>query len=166
MAARGCRGCDYESIKRENHFKTLAIQKIISIRPLVKVLGRRLPPPPSADFAKAGNNAWRTLMTNTMNSHDSSRLNATFLEEYNSEDSIRKYTRNTAGDGIGYLLEHEYGKIYLYCINRYVPKSRLKKGIRLWEFVCGGGMNLLHLVATLERRGIPVEFALSLIHIS
>lgn len=98
-------------------------------------------------------------MTNTMNTHDSSRLNATFLEEYNSQESIRKYTRNTAGDGIGYLLDHEYGKIYLDCIEKYVSKSTLKKGIRLWEFGCGGGMNLLHLVATLERRGIPVEFA-------
>ena len=98
-------------------------------------------------------------MTNTMNTHDSSRLNATFLEEYNSQESIRKYTRNTAGDGIGYLLDHEYGKIYLDCIEKYVSKSTLKKGIRLWEFGCGGGINLLHLVATLERRGIPVEFA-------
>ena len=71
-------------------------------------------------------------------SHDSSRLNADFLEEYNSEESIRKYTRNTAGYGISYLLDHEYGEIYRQCIDRYVPKSRLKAGIRLWEFGCGG----------------------------
>lgn len=98
-------------------------------------------------------------MTSTVNSHDSSKLNAGFLDEYNSEASIRKYTRKTAGHGISYLLDHEYGKIYLDCIEKYVPKSRLKAGIRLWEFGCGGGMNLLHLVSTLERRGIPVEYA-------
>jgi SAM-dependent methyltransferase len=98
-------------------------------------------------------------MTNAMGSAERSRLNTSFLEEYNSEDSIRKYTRNTAGHGIGHLLDHEYGKIYLECIERYVPKSRLKTGIRLWEFGCGAGMNLLHLVSVLERRGIPVDFA-------
>jgi SAM-dependent methyltransferase len=98
-------------------------------------------------------------MTPAINSQDSSRLNANFLEEYNSEESIRKYTRKTAGHGISHLLDHEYGRIYLDCIERYVPKSRLKKGIRLWEFGCGGGMNLLHLVSTLERRGIPVDLA-------
>lgn len=98
-------------------------------------------------------------MTNTMNGHDSSRLNANFLEEYNSEESIRKYTGKTAGHGISYLLDHDYGKIYLDCIERYVPKSRLKTGVRLWEFGCGGGMNLLHLVSVLERQGIPVDFA-------
>jgi SAM-dependent methyltransferase len=98
-------------------------------------------------------------MTRAMNSHDVSRLNANFLEEYNSQESIRKYTRNTAGHGISYLLDHDYGKIYLECIERYIPKSRLKAGIRLWEFGCGGGMNLLHLVSVLERRRIPVDLA-------
>lgn len=97
-------------------------------------------------------------MTPVMNK-DASKLNADFLEEYNSEASIRKYTGKTAGHGISYLLEHEYGKIYLDSIEKYIPKSRLQKGIRLWEFGCGGGMNLLHLVSTLERRGIPVELA-------
>src|SRR5208337_1313834 len=63
------------------------------------------------------------------------------------------------GDGIGYLLDHEYGKINLDCIERYIPKSRLKTGIRLWEFGCGGGMNLLHLVSVLGRQGIPVDLA-------
>jgi SAM-dependent methyltransferase len=98
-------------------------------------------------------------MTNVMNSQDSSRLNADFLEEYSSEESIRRYTRRTAGNGISYLLDHEYGRTYLECIKKYVPKSRLKTGIRLWEFGCGGGMNLLHLVSTLEQQGIPIDFA-------
>jgi len=88
-----------------------------------------------------------------------STLNANFLREYNSPESIRKYTRRTAGYGISYLLDHDYGTIYFQCIQAYVPESRLTTGIRLWEFGCGGGMNLLHLVTLLERHGIPIEFA-------
>src|SRR5260370_30886609 len=94
-----------------------------------------------------------------MKCQDSSRLNATFLEEYSSEESIRKYTGKTAGHGISFLLDHDYGKIYLDSIERYVRKAKLKEGIRLWEFGCGGSMNLLHLVSVLKRRGIPVDFA-------
>jgi len=97
-------------------------------------------------------------MTSTVNS-PTARLNANFLEEYNSEESIRKYTRHTAGHGISYLLDHDYGRIYFECIQTYILKSRLSRGLRLWEFGCGGGMNLLHLVSALERRGIPVECA-------
>jgi SAM-dependent methyltransferase len=88
-----------------------------------------------------------------------STLNANFLREYNSPESIRKYTRRTAGYGISYLLDHDYGRIYLECITAYTPESRRTTGIRLWEFGCGGGMNLLHLVSVLERHGISVEFA-------
>jgi len=88
-----------------------------------------------------------------------SNLNTGFLEEYSSQDSIRKYTKETAGNGISYLLDHDYGKIYLNVLENYIPKSRIQKGVRLWEFGCGGGMNLLHLVATMERRGIPLDCA-------
>jgi SAM-dependent methyltransferase len=98
-------------------------------------------------------------MTGAMNNQDSSKLHANFFEEYTSEESIRRYTRKTAGHGISYLLDHDYGKIYLDVIERYIPKSRLKAGLRLWEFGCGGGMNLLHLVSALGRRGLPVDFA-------
>lgn len=94
-----------------------------------------------------------------MNKEEATKLTASFLEEYNSEESIRKYSRQTAGAGISYLLDHEYGRIYLESIERYVPKSRLKTGIRLWEFGCGAGMNLLHLISVLEPRGIKLDFA-------
>jgi SAM-dependent methyltransferase len=98
-------------------------------------------------------------VTNTINTHDFSRLNENFLEEYSTDESIRRYTRKTAGYGISYLLDHEYAQIYLESIEKYVPKSRVKAGIRLWEFGCGGGMNLVHLVSLLERQGIAVDFA-------
>jgi SAM-dependent methyltransferase len=98
-------------------------------------------------------------MTNTVKSYDSSELNANFLEEYSTEESIRKYTGKTAGHGISYLLDHDYRNIYFDSIERFVPKSRLKSGIRLWEFGCGSGMNLLHLISALGRQGIPMDFA-------
>jgi SAM-dependent methyltransferase len=98
-------------------------------------------------------------MKSTTNVQDSSTLSVKFLEQYSMEETIRKYTRKTAGHGISYLLDHEYGRIYLESIKRYVPKSRLKMGIRLWEFGCGGGMNLLHLVSLLRRQGIKLDLA-------
>ena len=101
-------------------------------------------------------------MTNTVGKNGRSspeKLTGEFLEEYNSEESIRRYTKETAGSGISYLLDHDYGEIYLEVLEKYIPLSRKQKGIRLWEFGCGGGMNLLHLVSILERRGISIDCA-------
>lgn len=93
-------------------------------------------------------------------SHDNpSVLSGEFLEEYSTEDSLRRYTKETAGNGISYLLDHDYGEIYFNVIENQIPKSRVQKGVRLWEFGCGAGMNLIHLVSALERRGVQVEFA-------
>jgi len=93
-------------------------------------------------------------------SHDNpSVLSGEFLEEYSTKDSLRRYTKETAGNGISYLLDHDYGEIYFNVIENQIPKSRVQKGVRLWEFGCGAGMNLIHLVSALERRGVQVEFA-------
>jgi len=86
-------------------------------------------------------------------------LRQNFLKEYSAEENIRRYMKRTAGYGISYLLEHDYGRIYLEVIEKYIPKARTGKGLRLLEFGCGAGMNLLHLVSALERRGTPVDFA-------
>jgi hypothetical protein len=99
-------------------------------------------------------------MTKTANHDNPSVLNSEFLEEYSSEDSLRRYSKETAGQGISYLLDHDYGDIYFGAIENLIPKARIHKGIRLWEFGCGAGMNLLFLVGALQRRGIPVELAL------
>jgi cyclopropane fatty-acyl-phospholipid synthase-like methyltransferase len=88
-----------------------------------------------------------------------SKLNGEFLEEYSTQESLYRYTRETAGNGISYLLEHDYGEIYLNVLRLHVPKSKLQQGVRLWEFGCGGGMNLLHLVSVMERQGIAVDCA-------
>ena len=82
-----------------------------------------------------------------------------FLKEYSTERNIRRYVKKTAGHGISYLLEHDYGDIYLEVINKYLAKTQVGKGLRLLEFGCGAGMNLLHLVSVLERRGMLVDFA-------
>jgi SAM-dependent methyltransferase len=88
-----------------------------------------------------------------------SDLRQNFLKEYSAEENIRRYMKRTAGYGISYLLEHDYGRIYLEVIEKYIPKARTGKGLRLLEFGCGAGMNLLHLVSVLERRGTAVDFA-------
>ena len=98
-------------------------------------------------------------MTNVVTTDISSKLNSDFLKQYSTRETISKYTRSTAGYGIEYLLNHDYGDLYLGQIECYVPKPRLEAGIRMWEFGCGAGMNLLHLVAVLGRRGIAVNFA-------
>jgi SAM-dependent methyltransferase len=98
-------------------------------------------------------------MTKTVSHDNPSALNGEFLEEYSTEDSLRRYSKETAGNGISYLLDHDYGEIYFNVIENQIPKWRVEKGIRLWEFGCGAGMNLLHLVSGLERRGVAVEHA-------
>ena len=82
-----------------------------------------------------------------------------FLEEYSSEEAIRKYTTETAGFGISYLLENDYGEIYLETIKKYLAMQTRQAGLRLLEFVCVGGMNLIHLVSLLERHCIYLQFA-------
>jgi SAM-dependent methyltransferase len=91
--------------------------------------------------------------------HVLNRIEEQFAKEYGSEEAILKYTRGTAGAGISYLLENEYGKIYLNALGKAMSKSAPNDGVRLLEFGCGGGMNLLHLVSAVERNGIALERA-------
>jgi len=81
-----------------------------------------------------------------------------FLDEYVSEDAVRKYTTETAGHGITHLLRTEYSRIYLDVVNRYL-RTPGAPPLRLLEFGCGGGMNITRLVSLLEKKGIPVERA-------
>jgi SAM-dependent methyltransferase len=79
----------------------------------------------------------------------------TFFREYTSSDAITKYTRATAGYGISYLLDHDYKAIYLKALD-LLPADVRRRGIRILEFGCGAGMNLLHLVAVLNREGVKI----------
>src|SRR5215470_11493222 len=86
-------------------------------------------------------------------------MSATFLEEYRSPTSILRYTRDTAGHGISYLLEEVYGNIYLEALASQIATEKIRTGVRVLEFGCGGGMNLLHLISIMARRGIHLERA-------
>jgi SAM-dependent methyltransferase len=81
-----------------------------------------------------------------------------FFREYTSQDAILKYTKATAGFGISYLLDHDYKTVYLEAL-RHLPQHIRQQPIRILEFGCGGGMNLLHLISVLNREGIQVDRA-------
>jgi SAM-dependent methyltransferase len=85
-------------------------------------------------------------------------MDQSFLTEYNSDAAVQKYSAKTAGLGINYLLEFEYGPIYLDALKNKL-KAPIGDGLRMLEFGCGVGMNLLHCLATLRRERIPVEAA-------
>jgi len=96
-------------------------------------------------------------MAQTMNISSLKEADPFFLE-YTSHDAILKYTTATAGFGISYLLDHDYKTVYLEAIKR-LPQQVGQDGIRMLEFGCGGGMNLLHLVSVLSRNGFNVASA-------
>jgi SAM-dependent methyltransferase len=79
-----------------------------------------------------------------------------YLQEYSSDDAIRRYTSKTAGHGISYLLENDYADIYLTALNQFLGRPA-NSPLRLLEFGCGGGMNILTLFSLLERKGVSVE---------
>jgi len=85
------------------------------------------------------------------------KMNESFLEEYNSGDAILKYSTKTAGQGVNYLIQHEYARIYDQAVETCLKTSR--KPLRILEFGCGAGMNLIGLVTRLESRGIAIERA-------
>jgi len=82
-----------------------------------------------------------------------------FLDQYTSANEISKYTRTTAGSGINYLLDHDYKAIYLEALGLVFRQTR-QCGIRILEFGCGGGMNLLNLISVLRSKGIQVTQAI------
>src|SRR6266403_459709 len=82
-----------------------------------------------------------------------------FFREYTSPDAILKYTRATAGAGISWLLDGDYKDVYIGALELLPPD--MKRGpLRMLEFGCGGGMNLLHLVSVLSQHGFNVASAI------
>ena len=79
-----------------------------------------------------------------------------FLDQYTSENEISKYVRATAGSGINYLLDHDYKAVYLEALN-LLPQQTRQGGIRILEFGCGGGMNLLRLISMLSSKGLHCQ---------
>src|SRR5438874_5085231 len=81
-----------------------------------------------------------------------------FFREYTSPEAIAKYTRATAGAGVNSLLEREYKEVYLGAL-QFLPFEMRCQPLRILEFGCGGGMNLLHLVSVLGRHGFNIQSA-------
>lgn len=94
--------------------------------------------------------------------HDSkketSKMIDNFVDEYNSKDAIIRYSRRSAGYGINYLLQKDYADIYLRVIKSNGFPLR-QSGLKLLEFGCGAGMNLISLVRILKDQGIQTEKA-------
>jgi SAM-dependent methyltransferase len=89
---------------------------------------------------------------------EKTEINEKFLEEYGSDDAVRKYSSGTAGFGINYLLHHDYARIYLDAVGSFLTASP-QRPLRILEFGCGAGMNVINLVSLLEQKGITVECA-------
>jgi SAM-dependent methyltransferase len=86
-------------------------------------------------------------------------INKAFLEEYTSETSVRRYTSASAGCGISYLLDQVYGGLYIQTIKTELKDLIGPEGIRVFEYGCGGGMNLITLLRLLKQNGIKVHEA-------
>jgi len=84
-------------------------------------------------------------------------MNRNFLDEYNSRDAILKYSTKTAGQGVNYLIRHDYASIYDQAVD--LCRATSDRPLRVLEFGCGAGMNLIGLVSRLQQRGIPLERA-------
>src|SRR4029450_6853294 len=81
-----------------------------------------------------------------------------FLEEYSSDAAIRRYTARSAGSGIAYLLAHDYAGVYTEALNQHLKVSA-STPLRILEFGCGAGMNVIAVVGLLARQGRPLEVA-------
>ena len=86
-------------------------------------------------------------------------MNDIYLEEYTAEEAVQKYGWATAGSGISYLLDHDYGRIYKEVLEKHLPESYKRNGLRLLEFGCGAGMNLIHVASMVGRMGVPLDRA-------
>src|ERR1700740_499423 len=82
-----------------------------------------------------------------------------YLQEYSADEAVTRYTSRTAGHGISYLLEHDYAQGYLSAIRDFLQVPS-EIPLRVLEFGCGGGMNIITLLKLLERRGRNVELAI------
>jgi SAM-dependent methyltransferase len=82
-----------------------------------------------------------------------------YLEEYSADEAVQKYVSDTAGSGIAYLLQHVYGRVYEEQINKIVTQTGGKDALRILEYGCGGGMNLIWIVKRLLDRGLKLDFA-------
>lgn len=84
---------------------------------------------------------------------------AVYLDEYTRDDIIARYISQSAGAGIAYVLNNVYAPIYLEILKAVIQASPKQRPLRLLEYGCGGGMNLIKLVQLAESEGAVVERA-------
>jgi len=83
-----------------------------------------------------------------------------YLNEYSSENVVKAYSSKTAGKGIQYNLAHVYGQLYADTIDTIVSDTGGTKPLRILEYGCGAGMNLIHVVNRLILKKVPLEMAI------
>lgn len=86
-------------------------------------------------------------------------ISSRVFSEYLTHEAILKYTRSTAGYGVSYLLDHEYKEVYLWALE-HLPQNMRQDGLRIMEFGCGGGMNLIQLVSMLNQSSVRIKSAI------
>jgi SAM-dependent methyltransferase len=82
-----------------------------------------------------------------------------YLDEYTRQDIIARYISQTAGAGIAYVLNHVYAPVYLRVIQSIFAERPKAQPLRILEYGCGGGMNLLKLIELVQSQGAQVERA-------
>ena len=80
------------------------------------------------------------------------------FDEYDADETILRYRRATAGEGINHLLKESYGPLLLEA-TRDVPRATNGEAVRIVEFGCGAGMAIQHLLELLRREHVDVELA-------
>jgi SAM-dependent methyltransferase len=85
------------------------------------------------------------------------QMQRSFLDEYNSNDAILKYSSRSAGYGVNYLIEHVYAGAYDQAIE--ICRGTSTAPLRVLEFGCGAGMNVIGLLSRLAHRSIAIKDA-------
>jgi len=93
-----------------------------------------------------------------MNNNKTSHLDV-YLEEYTRQDIIARYISQTAGAGIAHVLTHVYAPIYIEAIHALISDRPKDHRLRVLEYGCGGGMNLLKIVETLQSQRAELDRA-------
>lgn len=83
-----------------------------------------------------------------------------FLNEYSSDTAVHVYSAKTAGKGIQYNLAHAYGQLYSDTVDTIVSHNGGARPLRIMEYGCGPGMNLIHAVNLLISKQVPLGMAI------
>jgi SAM-dependent methyltransferase len=78
--------------------------------------------------------------------------------EYDTGETVARYRRSTAGEGINYLLPRIYGPIFINAARAAAAETRAER-LRIIEFGCGAAMALHFVTEALLAEGTDVEFA-------